>query len=434
MRNILVQCLKDTLEPHSETVQCLKDTLEPHSETVQCLKDTLEPGVFAAALEAVPSQDWHRTWPAEKTFMLRMTSKSVKDIIDKMRLPVVVRLHRAQKKLPFVMRQLTKMTGSYSIKTLELSRCYMRELVVVEMLEMLEMMTGVLVSQCSNLYYLNLHWNEIGNIGIETIIAALEQCTSLRHLDISYNDIGAEGATNLTRVLIQFPKLAYLDISGNKIATGAKNIALAVKHCNSLYHLNMSSNYIGDTGLESFAGQINKPIILTHLYLGNNNLSSNVGLVAVLNQCPALILLDLCCNEINVNEAFASALRQCTALSHLNLCENQIDDAMIGRLASVLGLCTALAHLNLYENNIGDAGTECLALALGQCIALTHLNLSYNQIYNAGAESIASALGQCTALTHLNLSNNWFDETGEKRLIEVKKQCTALAYLDLNQY
>jgi hypothetical protein len=45
---------------------------------------------FAAALGAVPAEDWCRTWGAGRTIMLRRTSKRVKEVVDKMRLPAVV--------------------------------------------------------------------------------------------------------------------------------------------------------------------------------------------------------------------------------------------------------------------------------------------------------------------------------------------------------
>jgi hypothetical protein len=76
---------------------------------------------FAAALEAIPAEDWCRTWAAGRTIMLRRTSKRVREVVDKMRLPAVVRLSRsfwgdarngtAAEKLQFVMRQLTVVTA-----------------------------------------------------------------------------------------------------------------------------------------------------------------------------------------------------------------------------------------------------------------------------------------------------------------------------------
>jgi hypothetical protein len=50
---------------------------------------------FAAVLGALPPDDWSRTWAAGRTNMLRRTSKRVKEVVDKMRLPAVVRLSRS---------------------------------------------------------------------------------------------------------------------------------------------------------------------------------------------------------------------------------------------------------------------------------------------------------------------------------------------------
>ncbi len=46
---------------------------------------------FPAALESIPADDWGRTWVSDRTIMLRGTSKRVKQQVDKMRLPAVVR-------------------------------------------------------------------------------------------------------------------------------------------------------------------------------------------------------------------------------------------------------------------------------------------------------------------------------------------------------
>jgi hypothetical protein len=83
---------------------------------------------FAAALDAVPAEDWCRTWAACRTIMLRRTSKRVKEAVDKMCPPSVVRWNRSlwddarngttETKLEFVWRQLAAMkagcTSSHS--------------------------------------------------------------------------------------------------------------------------------------------------------------------------------------------------------------------------------------------------------------------------------------------------------------------------------
>jgi hypothetical protein len=76
---------------------------------------------FAAALGALPADDRSRTRAAGRTIMLRRTSKRVKEVVDKMRLPAVVRLSRSfwddarngteKEKCRFVLRQLTGMSA-----------------------------------------------------------------------------------------------------------------------------------------------------------------------------------------------------------------------------------------------------------------------------------------------------------------------------------
>ena len=83
---------------------------------------SLASDAFAAALGAIPLDDWCRTWAAGRTIMLRRTSKKVREVVDKMRLPAVVRLSRSfwddarnctekSNKRRFVLRQLAAMTA-----------------------------------------------------------------------------------------------------------------------------------------------------------------------------------------------------------------------------------------------------------------------------------------------------------------------------------
>jgi hypothetical protein len=169
---------------------------------------------FAAALEAVPSEDWCRTWAAGRTIMLRSISKRVKELVDKMRLPAVVRLSRSfwddarngteEAMLEFVLRQLAAMTAWCRITTLELPKCEMKGTDA-------ERLAGVL-AQCPALAHLDLRGNKIGTAGAERLAGVLTQCTALAHLDLSGNGIGAAEADRLAGVLGQCAALAHLNL------------------------------------------------------------------------------------------------------------------------------------------------------------------------------------------------------------------------------
>jgi Ran GTPase-activating protein (RanGAP) involved in mRNA processing and transport len=238
---------------------------------------------FPAALEAILGEDRCRTWAAGRTIMLRRTSKRVKEVVDKMLLPAVVRLSRsfwddarngtAAEKLQLVMRQLTLMTGWCRITTLELQECDMEG-------QDAESLAGVL-GQCQELVHLDLYSNDIGEAGAERLAEVLGQCTALAHLDLGNNHIGPAGAESLAGVLAQ---------------------------CTALVHLNLCENGIEEAVAEILAG--------------------------VLAQCPALASLDLCYNYIGPGgaESLAGVLGQCTALAHLNLWSNEIGTVGKGRL------------------------------------------------------------------------------------------------------
>jgi Ran GTPase-activating protein (RanGAP) involved in mRNA processing and transport len=268
---------------------------------------SLSADAFAMALGAIPQDDWCRTWAASRTIMLRRTSKRVKEAVDKMCLPAVVRLSRslwgdtrndtAAEKLQFVLRQLTSLTDRCRISTLELPLC------------------------------------EMQGQNVERLAGVLGHCAELTHINLSYNGLGADGTGRLAGVLGQCAALAHLDLSNNNVrAAGTASLAGVLGQCAGLAHLNLSNNMIYDAGAESLAG--------------------------VLAQCAGLAHLNLCNNMIYDAgaQSLARVLAQCAALAHLNLCNNMINKAGAESLAGVLAQCPALAHLDLRGNMIGTAG------------------------------------------------------------------------------
>jgi hypothetical protein len=173
---------------------------------------------FAAAL--VPAEDWCRTWAAGRTIVLRRTSKRVKEVVDKMLRPAVVRLSMGfwycarnsteETKLQFVLRQLAAMTAR-RITTLELPKCDMKG-------QDAERLAGVL-AHCPALAHIKVGYNQIEAAGAESLAGVLVQCTALAHLDLCGNQIGEAGAERLAGVLGQCPALAHLDIRYNGIGT-----------------------------------------------------------------------------------------------------------------------------------------------------------------------------------------------------------------------
>jgi Ran GTPase-activating protein (RanGAP) involved in mRNA processing and transport len=389
---------------------------------------------FPAALGSLPPELWeiflmNSTWAADRTILLRMTSKRVKELVDKVRPPAVVCWRRsfleeelngtAAEKLQLVFRQLAELSARCRITTLELAGHHYEPTGSGRLKQSTdhpckitgryaERLAGVL-AECPALAHLNLSCNiiSISFAFLPRIALSFAFLPRLRSLDLSNNQLGAAGAECLAGVLGQCTALAHLDLSGNIIRAGAESLAGVLGQCAALAHLNLSYNGIEAAGAERLAG--------------------------ALAQCPALAHLNLSDNsKINAGgaERFAGVLAQCTALSRLDLCGNRIGEGGTESLAGVLSQCPALAHLDLMDNYIGF-GAESLAGVLTQWPALAYLNLSFCGIGASGAQRLAGVLGQCAALAHLDLRRNGIGDSGAESLAGVLGQCPALAHLSL---
>jgi len=398
---------------------------------------------FINTLEIIPSEDWCRTWPADRTIMLRMTSKRVKNAVDKIRPPTIISFNRSfwnnpnistSKKQELMMMYLSEISirniiVSFKICNIELfyelSQYYCEQNFIEKCSPGINILTSAINTQetltninlnfckiglmgviklalfivnCQRLTHLNICNNNIGSTGIYSLATALKNCLLLSHIDLSWNHIGPNGADSLAKVLILL-KIKYLNLSGNRICNiGSEKVAIALTNNPVLQHLDFSWNHIGSDGAFSIVRLLGL-VKLKYLNLGANRIDDK-GIeklsIALLNY-PVIEHINLNDNQIGPNGVYSLArlLRQCSSLKHLELCCNQLNDIAIESLASALGYCLSLIHLNLSGNIIGNTGANKLSINLTKCTALMYLDLSYNKIGPDGADNLSRILKQC---------------------------------------
>jgi Ran GTPase-activating protein (RanGAP) involved in mRNA processing and transport len=273
--------------------------------------------LYIVALEAIPSEDWCRTWPADRTIMLRKTSKRVKETVDKIRPPVIVRLNNnfwdyKNDTTRTIIMHLNLLAIECKIITLEIKNCNIEKFVELfteglrqcpdlENLDLsgnqfnnihsaslarLDKLAEV-IGQCSKLKRLKLNTNFIGD-RIERLMEQLIQCSNLTHLELQYNDIGPIGASTIAGMLPQFPALTHLYLSGNKIGDmGAESFASVLNQCQTLNEFKLNRNEIRDYGAISFARVLKKCSKLTLLDLSNNFIGANgvISFAANISNC-----------------------------------------------------------------------------------------------------------------------------------------------------
>ena len=396
---------------------------------------------FVTILEILPREDWCRTWPADRTIMLRMTSKRVNDAIDKIKPPTIIsfnyswwnnykiKIAKKQELMIIYLSEISTKNIIVSLKICNIELFYENAPWIISLVTSINnasTITNIILANCKigirgvtafssffnnfkELTHLNICHNNIGPDGTKIFAKALENCLFLSHIDLSWNRIGNNGADSLANV-IALLKIKHLNLSGNCIhLQGFNKITKALSNNPVLQFLDFSWNYIEYNGVLSLATLL-ALVKLKYLNLSGNTID-NRGIeklaIAMLNY-PVIEHINFNDIQIGLNgvNSLATLLIQSSYLKYLELCCNQFYDIGIEKLAPVLGQCTSLIHLNLADNRIGNTGVNKLSITLSKSTRLMHLDLSFNKIGSEGAESIARMIEQCSTLIHLDLRSN----------------------------
>jgi len=307
---------------------------------------------FVAVLKAVPAEDWCRTWPAERTIMLRMTSKCVREAVDKMRPPAVVCLcekfwdyyrntdSESIKKIKIIERGLEQMKESCKITSFVMSNISMD----IKSFAFLVRTLGSIAQGLLHLEFTSYTYFDDKTLELTRLLA---DCKALGN-----NSFVTPTMLQLSPVLSKLNNLSHIDFSYNKIG----EIGNLLGQCPALEHLNLSYNDLGDSGASALAVALSKNNVLSRLSINKCNIG-NTGaerLFGVLGQCPTLV--------------------------HLELDKNLINDTGVCRIVEILSKCSAintLTSLDISYNKFGSIGSEKIAKMLHNVPTLK-CSYSYN--------------------------------------------------------
>ncbi|XP_067270731.1 MHC class II transactivator isoform X2 [Pseudorasbora parva] len=132
------------------------------------------------------------------------------------------------------------------------------------------------------------------------------------------------------------------------------------------------------------------------------------NLIEVLPSLQSLQHLDLEKNQIGDSgaEKLSGVLHFLACLKLLNLSQNFIGDAGVEKLAKALASIPSLQSLSLYGNAIADSGAEHLALVLPDMKFLQDLDVKFNKFTDIGATKLSAALKNCSGMKFLELWND----------------------------
>jgi hypothetical protein len=168
--------------------------------------------------------------------------------------------------------------------------------------------------------------------------------------------------------------------------------------------------------------------------LGDNEASGATELAAALRLNTTLASLDLSWNFMGDDggRVIADLLRCNGTLTSLALSFNNLGEAGGRELAEALRVNATLTSLDLSHNNLREEGGWHLAQALRTNTTLVSLKLDYNELEDEGGRAIAEALRCNTTLSSLGLRVNLLGEETMRALSELMRGYTTLTSLSLD--
>ncbi|KAK1734041.1 leucine-rich repeat protein [Skeletonema marinoi] len=257
-----------------------------------------------------------------------------------------------------------------------------------------------LLGQQSSLKCLSFEEADLRDEGLLKIAATLSTQPQIQELNFYANNIGRNGSVALGNVLeeLRNPNLATLDLGYNDIDDeGLHALVAGLINCRNLTSFCLSDNeLITEAGLKSLSALFQSDhcrlecLDLDGLNMDNDGVAVlSTGLASL----PTLKKLDLSSNRIGDQGLQALVgLVNCCNIEDLSFARNVLAVSVSGlrSLGEIVQRATRLKSLNLRSNAINDEGLQALADGMTTRCSLTKLDFAYNHSITAvGLRSLA---------------------------------------------
>ncbi|KAJ8748380.1 hypothetical protein K2173_003017 [Erythroxylum novogranatense] len=295
-----------------------------------------------------------------------------------------------------------------------------------EALEVMKLFSSAL--EGSNLRYLNLSNNALGEKGVRAFGALLKSQNNLEELYLINDGISEEAARAVCELVPSTGKLKVLRFHNNMTGDeGAIAIAEIVKKSAVLEDFQCSSTRIGSEGGVALAQALGTCRLLRKLDLRDNMFGAEAGIALGKVLVAFADLTEIYLSYLNLEdegaEALAGALKESApSLEVLEMAGNDITAKSASSLAACIAAKQFLTKLNLAENELKDEGAIVIARAIeaghGQ---LNEVDLSINAIRRAGARLLSQAVVQKPGFKLLNINGNFISDEGIDEVKDIFK-------------
>lgn len=217
------------------------------------------------------------------------------------------------------------------------------------------------IPKCPSLTNIDLSHNNIGGKGCKVLAATFPHCPRLSSINLSRNDIGTEGFIVLAAALPLCPNLANIKMGcyNTSNADGWKALAESLTKCRNITHIGLGGNGIEIQGCRALATVLTKNHNIISIDL--SAFYAEIGpqgckdIARAIKFCQSLTSINLNFNSIGDEgcKALAGAITKCRNISKINLRDNRIGIEGCNALTTSLRQCRTITSVDLSGNNIG---------------------------------------------------------------------------------
>ncbi|KAE8696955.1 RAN GTPase-activating protein 1 [Hibiscus syriacus] len=295
-----------------------------------------------------------------------------------------------------------------------------------EALEVMNLFSSAL--EGSQLRYLNLSNNALGEKGVRAFEALLKSQNNLEELYLMNDGISEEAARAVSELIPSTEKLKVLQFHNNMTGDeGAIAISEIVKLSPVLEDFRCSSTRVGSDGGVALAEALKTCTHLKKLDLRDNMFGVEAG-VALSKALPLFAdLTEIYLSYLNLEddgaEALANVLKESApSLEVLDMAGNDITAKGAASIAVCIASKKFLTKINLAENELKDEGAILIGEALGEGHSrLNEVDMSTNAIRRAGARLLTQAVVKIPGFKLLNINGNFISDEGIDEVKEMFK-------------
>ncbi|GMH02687.1 hypothetical protein Nepgr_004526 [Nepenthes gracilis] len=280
----------------------------------------------------------------------------------------------------------------------------------------------------SNLRYLNLSNNALGEKGVRAFGSLLKSQENLEELYLMNDGISEEAAQAVSELIPSTDKLKVLHFHNNMTGdAGALAISKIVKCSPVLEDFRCSSTRIGSEGGVALAESLGACSHLRKADLRDNMFGVEAGFALSKTFHGLANLTEVYLSYLNLEDEGAKAVavaleESAPSLEILEMAGNDITVKAASALAACIYSKQFLTKLNLAENELKDEGTALIAKALEEGHdQLVELDSSTNSITRVGARLLAQAVANKPMFRLLNIDGNFISNEGLDEVKDILK-------------